>query len=472
MIQKEKKTGNSPQNKAISWVTMALLTTCAVASIRGLPAMAPYDLSSIVLYILPAIVFLVPTALIAAELASCIEGGIFGWVKAAYGDRAGFFAIWQQWIQNVVWFPAQLAFFAIAFAYIFDPNLANSGLFIGIIILVVFWISTLIAFRGVAAFSAVGSKGLIIGTLIPVFVLIMLAIYFLLTGGHSDMPANSVSDLAPSLAGAAGLVLIISNFLSYAGMEMNAVHITEMKNPSKEFPKAILLASILILLIFIPGTLAISVALPAANISLTSGVMQAFQVFFNHIGFPLGVNILAAFIVVGILASVVTWIPGPSRGLLMVGQAGYLPPWFQKTNKAGMQVNIMIMQGIIVSVLAVFFALLPSVNSAFWILSAMAVQLYLLMYLLMFMSALRLRKISPDIKRGFRVPCITLVGIVGFIASIAAFIIGFVEPAGQVMNQGIYTLILIFGIIILGIWPVILYHMRRPGWNLNPASKS
>jgi len=453
--------------KAISWVTMALLTTCAVASIRGLPAMAPYGLASILLYIIPAIVFLVPTALIAAELASSWEGGVFGWVKAAYGDRAGFFAIWQQWIQNVVWFPAQLAFFATALAYIFDRNLASNGLFIGIVILAVFWISTLIAFRGVAAFSAIGSKGMVIGTLIPVLVLIVMAILFITTGGHSDMPVNSASDWIPSLAGLAGIVLIISNFLSYAGMEMNAVHVTDMKNPSKEFPKAILLASLLILLIFIPGTLAISIALPSANIGLTTGVMQAMDVFFNQFGIPYGVNILSALIVIGILASVVTWIPGPSRGLLMVGQAGYLPPWFQKTNEAGMQVNIMIVQGIIVSILAIFFAFLPSVSSAFWILSAMAVQLYLVMYVLMFMSALRLRKIAPEVKRGFKVPCIALVGIVGIIASIAAFFIGFVEPTGLGMRQGLYSIILIIGIVVLGIWPLIIYHMRKPEWNLN-----
>jgi len=463
------QTTTAAPTKAISWITMALLTTCAVASIRGLPAMAPYGLASILLYLVPAIVFLIPTALIAAELASSWEGGVFGWVKAAYGDRAGFFAIWQQWIQNVVWFPAQLAFFATALAYIFDRNLANSGLFIGIVILVVFWISTLIAFRGVAAFSAIGSKGMIIGTLIPVFVLVILAILFVTTGGHSDMPTNAASDWIPSLAGVAGIVLIISNFLSYAGMEMNAVHVTDMKNPAKEFPKSILLASLLILLIFIPGTLAISIALPSANIGLTTGVMQALDVFFNQFGIPYGVNILSALIVIGILASVVTWIPGPSRGLLMVGQAGYLPPWFQKTNAAGMQVNIMIVQGIIVSILAVFFASLPSVSSAFWILSAMAVQLYLVMYVLMFLSAMRLRKIAPEVKRGFRVPCITLVGIIGVLASIAAFFIGFVEPTGMGLRQGMYSLILIVGIVVLGIWPLIIYHFRKPEWNLNKS---
>jgi len=463
------QTTTAAPTKAISWITMALLTTCAVASIRGLPAMAPYGLASILLYLVPAIVFLIPTALIAAELASSWEGGVFGWVKAAYGDRAGFFAIWQQWIQNVVWFPAQLAFFATALAYIFDRNLANSGLFIGIVILVVFWISTLIAFRGVAAFSAIGSKGMIIGTLIPVIVLVILAILFVTTGGHSDMPTNAASDWIPSLAGVAGIVLIISNFLSYAGMEMNAVHVTDMKNPAKEFPKSILLASLLILIIFIPGTLAISIALPSANIGLTTGVMQALDVFFNQFGIPYGVNILSALIVIGILASVVTWIPGPSRGLLMVGQAGYLPPWFQKTNAAGMQVNIMIVQGIIVSILAIFFASLPSVSSAFWILSAMAVQLYLVMYVLMFLSAMRLRKTAPEVKRGFRVPCITLVGIVGIIASIAAFFIGFVEPTGMGLRQGMYSLILIVGIVVLGIWPLIIYHFRKPEWNLNKS---
>ncbi len=107
--------------KAISWTTMAILTATAVASVRGLPAMAVYGWGSIGLYIIPAILFMVPIALVAAELASGWKGGVFVWVKEAYGDRIGFSAIWQQWIQNVVWYPAQLAFFASALAYVFDP---------------------------------------------------------------------------------------------------------------------------------------------------------------------------------------------------------------------------------------------------------------------------------------------------------------------------------------------------------------
>ena len=69
----------------MSWTTMAILIATAVASVRGLPAMAEYGWASIFLYILPALVFMVPVALVAAELASGWKGGVFVWVKEAFG---------------------------------------------------------------------------------------------------------------------------------------------------------------------------------------------------------------------------------------------------------------------------------------------------------------------------------------------------------------------------------------------------
>jgi amino acid transporter len=130
-------------------------------------------------------------------------------------------------------------------------------------------------------------------------------------------------------------------------------------------------------------------------------------------------------------------------------------------------------QGIIVSVLAVMFALIPSVSSAFWILSAMAVQLYLIMYMMMFLSALKLRKIAPDVSRGFRVPAMSFFGWLGFVASLAAFFLGFVVPSGTTANQLTYALFLIVGIAILGCGPFIFYARRRPDWDMRstpPAS--
>ena len=448
----------------ISWTAMAILTATAVASIRGLPTMAGYGWGAIGLYIIPAIVFMVPVALVAAELASGWKGGVFVWVREAFGDQMGFSAIWQQWIQNVVWYPAQLAFFASALAYVFDPALANSGPFTAIVILVVYWFSTFIATRGVEAFAKVGSTGFLIGTIIPAAGLIVAAALFLGSGGVSNLAPVSEAKFLPAWAGIASIVLIVGNFLSYAGMEMNAVHVTDMKKPGSEFPKAIGLSVILILFVFILPTLAISVAVPASSINLTQGVLQAFTVFFSQLGIPWATSVMALLIVIGVLAAVVTWIPGPSRGLLMVGRGGYLPLGLQKTNQRGMQVNIMVVQGIIVTALAMVYALSPSVQSIFWVFSAMAVQLYLIMYMMMFLAALRLRRDKPDVKRGFTTPAMKFIGGLGFVASLLAFLIGFVEPSGDGIDQLTYTGFLVIGIVGLGIWPFILYRVRRPSW--------
>lgn len=450
---------------------MAVLIATAVASVRGLPAMAAYDWASVFLYVLPAILFMVPVALVAAELASGWKGGVFVWVKEAYGDRLGFFAIWQQWMQNVAWYPAQLAFFASALAYVFNPGLANSGVFTGLVILVVYWFSTLIATRGVGAFAKVGTWGFIIGTIVPAAALIVFAIIFVQDGGTSHLPPIADAEWFPKFTGLASIVLIVSNFLSYAGMEMNAVHVTEMRRPSVGFPKAIVLSVVLILFVFILPTLAISVGVPGSSINLTQGVLQAFDVFFNHLGMPWATTVMSLLIVIGILASVVTWIPGPSRGLLIVAKDGYLPPRLQATNAQGMQVPIMMVQGLIVTAMSVLFALLPSVQSVFWILTAMAVQLYLIMYMIMFLAAMRLRRTHPEVKRGFRTPAMALVGSVGFLASAAAFLLGFVEPSGNAGStpQGIYILILVAGIILLGVWPFVLYKLRKPGWKIEPT---
>ncbi len=451
---------------------MALLITTAVAGIRGLSAMAPFGMASILLFLIPAIVFLIPTALVSAELASGWTGGVFRWIQAAYGDRAGFVAIWQQWMQNVVWYPAQLAFFAAALAYIFSPSLANNGLFVGITILVVYWIATLLALKGLSTAAWVGSKGLIVGVLIPALVLVVLAIVFVLTGGHSNLAAAKATDWFPAWAGFSSIVLIVSNFLAYAGMEMNAVHVGDMKKPAKGYPKATLLASGLILLIFIPPTLAIAVAVPAKGIDLTTGVMQAFDVFFGHLHMVWFTKVLCILIVIGILASVVNWIAGPSRGLLMVGEDGFLPRWLQKTNKNSIQVHILVVQGGIVTILALLFAFLPSVQSAFWLIVTMAIQLYLIMYMLMFLAAMRLRKKAPEVKRGYRVPAMRLVAWTGLLASVLAFLLGFVVPSGQKINQLLYVVALFIGILVLGCGPFIFYRFRKPAWKTDQSTES
>ena len=119
--------------------TLAIMNVTAVVSLRGLPAEAEYGVSSAFYYLFAALVFLIPTALVAAELAAMFQdkqGGVFRWVGEAFGKKAGFLAIWLQWIESTIWYPTVLTFGAVAIAFIGmnhsgDMLLASNRFYIG-----------------------------------------------------------------------------------------------------------------------------------------------------------------------------------------------------------------------------------------------------------------------------------------------------------------------------------------------------
>ena len=110
-----------PKNAVVSTFSMAMMTAAAVVSLRGLPMMAKEQLTLFVYIAFATFIFLIPAALVSAELGGAFGekgGGVYTWVKEAFGSRWGFVAIWLQWIQNVVWYPTVLAFSAAAIAYV------------------------------------------------------------------------------------------------------------------------------------------------------------------------------------------------------------------------------------------------------------------------------------------------------------------------------------------------------------------
>jgi len=177
---------------------LAMLTVVAVASLRSLPAMADYGLASILLYLIPAVVFLVPTALVAAELATGWKGGVYVWVREAFGNRIGFLAIWLQWIQNVVWYPIQIAFIAVSLSYVFGMGgLGNNGVYVAAVIIVLYWASTMVALRGGNLFAKVGSISGLIGTLFPALLLIVFGIIWLAIGKPVQTSLHASALLPP-----------------------------------------------------------------------------------------------------------------------------------------------------------------------------------------------------------------------------------------------------------------------------------
>jgi amino acid transporter len=185
-----------------------------------------------------------------------------------------------------------------------------------------------------------------------------------------------------------------------------------------------------------------------------------------------GTAIVSALIAAGALASVITWIAGPSKGLLAAAETGLLPPTLQKRNKAGVQSGILMLQGTIVTILAAIFVVVPSVSSAFVALVDMGVALYLIMYMLMFAAAIVLRHKEPNVKRAYRVPAMPLVAGVGFIGCLAAFVLTFIPPTGfSTFSPESYPWIVGLVVVILGVPPLIFYALRKPSWDRRSAAE-
>jgi glutamate:GABA antiporter len=457
-----------PKQQWISWIALACLTTGSVASLRAAPTMAVYGLACVFLYVVPAILFLLPQSLVAAELASGWSGGVYRWVSEGISRPMGLLAVWCQFAMTIFYYPTLLAYVASTLAYAINPDLASNGLYTGAVIIIVYWAGVFVSAKGMKEVAKLASSGLVIGTLIPGVLLVGMGIVYLLQGNPSAAPMNA-SHLLPAWTGIASLVLIVNNFLSYSGMEMNAVHVSELKEPSKEFPRSMFLAIGLVLLIFILPALAVSWIVPADGVSLTAGIMQAFSEFFAHFGLSFLVPLVAIALVCAATGGMLGWLAGPSKGLLLIGRKeGYLPPFFQKTNKQGIQVNILVSQGALTTIIAMMYAFIPDVSSAYWILSVMTTQVYLVVYLLMFVAAVRLRRNQPDHPRGYRAPILTTMCVTGFLASIAAFAIGFIPPSQFASgNAAVYALVIVAGIVIIGLLPPLLfYRFRKPAWKI------
>jgi amino acid transporter len=234
------------------------------------------------------------------------------------------------------------------------------------------------------------------------------------------------------------------------------------------------LAMGLVLVIFILPALAISWVVPSEQLSLTAGVMQAFDAVFAQFGWQWLTPVIGIMLVTASLGGMLTWLAGPSKGLLLISrQEGYLPPFLQKLNKNGIQQNILVSQGLITTVIALLYAFIPDVSSAYWIFSVITTQVYLIMYLLMFVAAVRLRRKQPDHPRGYRAPMLVALCGVGFTASLAALLIGFIPPSQfGGASVGLYVVIVAGGALGLGLLvPFLFYRLRKPSWKTAEGSE-
>ncbi|OGT36497.1 MAG: transporter [Gammaproteobacteria bacterium RIFCSPHIGHO2_12_FULL_37_14] len=454
-------------NKILNVFSLVMINVIAVDNLRSLTVGAEYGFSLLFFYTLAILLFFIPSVLITAELATGwpTTGGAYIWVREAFGPRWGFLAIWLQWIYNVVWYPTIFSFVAGILAYLIYPPLVDNKLFMFSATLSAFWSVTLLNCLGLKVSSIISIIGAIIGTIFPMILIGSLGMLWIYLG-HPSQIAFSTKSFFPNLSNLNNLAFLTNILFGLMGMEMSAVHAGDVRQPAKDYPRALFYSSMIILVTLILACLAIAIVIPSNQLNLISGLIDAFGIFFNVYGMGWLIPIIAGLIIAGSLSGATAWIIGPARGLLIACHDNRLPNLFRKTNKKNMPIGILLSQGLIVSILSTLFLIIPSVNASYWILSNLTAQLALLFYVLLFSAAIRLRYKQSSITRAFRIPGknygMWIVGGIGMITCLLAILVGFLPPSqiamGSISN---YEIILITGIIIFCLPPFIWSYFTK-----------
>ncbi|MCX7115743.1 MAG: amino acid permease [Gammaproteobacteria bacterium] len=439
--------------KTLTVFSLVMINVIAVDSLRTLPISAALGLSLISYYLFAAVAFFIPVALVAAELATTYPktGGLYIWTREAFGGKVGFLTIWLQWIYNVVWYPTILAFIASTSSYLFAPDLANNPDYILITSVGLFWLFTLLNVFGMKLSSLISTIGALFGTILPMIVIISLGIAWLMS---THPTAIHLSDpILPTFHSLHELALLPGILFGLLGMEMSAVHAEEVKNPQRDYPKALLYSTVIIFGTLMFGSLAITLVVSPQHLSILSGLLDAFQIFFQACHLPWMTQVVAGLIILGALSGVSAWIIGPTKGLLAAAHDGMLPPYLAKVNRHGAPLRILLIQAVIVTILCSLFYLFDTVSASYWLLTDLSAQLALIVYILMFAAAIKLRFSAAHLPRPFRIPgpriIMILVAGSGLLCCVFATLLGFIPPAQvQIHHVLKFELILISGIVL------------------------
>lgn len=457
-----------PLKKPLGVFGLVMINIIAIDNLRTLPFSAELGFSLIGYYILATLCFLVPVALVATELATTWpnRGGIYVWVREAFGPLWGFFVIWLQWVYNVVWYPTALAFITVTLAQITHPGLAHHPWWTYGCVVGLFWFATLVNCFGMRISGAISTLGALLGTLIPMGIIILLGSIWWHQGRPLAMTIGW-QQVWPHFSNHQTLPFFVAILFGLVGLEMSAIHADDVAQPERAFPRAMLWSIAIIFGTLVCASLAIAMVVPHKTLNVIGGISQAIDIFLKQYHLQAWVPIMNGLIILGGMGGIAAWIIGPTKGLMIAAQDGCFSPKLAKTNAHGVPARLLCIQAVLVSILSLFYIWMPSVESAYILLTAMTSQMALMGYIALFAAALVLRYRQHQRHRPFQVPGgawgLWLTCGVGLITCVVVIGIGFVPPGDAHAYGAVshYVLSLLVGMLVL-IAPVFwLYHHQQ-----------
>lgn len=352
-------------------------------------------------YIIMAAIFFIPMGFIVAELGSTYpdKGGIYGWIKRAFGIKWAARTSWLYWINAALWMPATIIFITGIIAQLFFPD---AGLTFHVILgVVISWIVVYISSLSAEESGFINSVAGVIKLILPAL-LIIASGYYILTND----PATTItfSNLLPDLGqGLDFLPVVIYNM---CGLEIILGNVHKFKNPKKDVPKSVISGAVIMSLVYIVCSIAILLIIPVENVGVVEGFVDAFII-------ALGDGVLArvSVITIGVLfvstliVQIQSWGLGSAIVVAEAAEAGEMPRAFKKYNSKESPIGALIITGLVSSGVIVLYGFMAnSAESLFWMLFEFSSMLFLMPYIILVFAFYKLRKVDANLKRPFSFP--------------------------------------------------------------------
>ncbi len=333
---------------------LVLLMVVAVVNVNALPLIAGEGWCAVSFYILAFVLFLVPQGIAVAEFGKRYpgEGGIYLWTRECFGDFHAFISGWCYWTNNLFYLPSVVLIIVGVITYIGGPEsakLAENVNFMAISSIVVLWLVTLLHIRGLGVgkwLNNIGGFGVWVGL---AFLLVIGILSVTKTGSLATQV--SWSGALPSLREYTSISALSVAMYSLVGLELASVMGDEIQNPEKIIGKAVFIAGVISIVLYILGVVSLIVAVPANEIGAITGVMQAVTTVTTRLNLVLLIPFAAFLLSLAVLGVCSAWLAGSARIPFVMGVEVYLPRWLGKTHpRWGTPVNALLVQGIVCTI--------------------------------------------------------------------------------------------------------------------------
>ena len=397
------------KKKKFKLVDAILATVCITLVAESVAPTAAIGNSQYFWWIFLILGFCLPYGLITAELGSTFdsEGGMYDWVKKAFGNKWAARVAWNYWINFPLWIASLAVAVTDVVAGIFDIELSLMWLLI--LQLGYTWLVSLLGTQRIGE-----SKWIVnLGTFFKILFMValgLLGIYVYVKTGESANPITSVTDLLPSLdlAGLSFISVIIFNFL---GFEVVATFTDDMENPKRDIPKALIIGGALMALFYVLPATGINIAMTTEQAE-AAGITDSFAILLTNLGVNADI-VRMIVIAVGLMfiytmvANIVSWSFGVNSVAKYSAEDGGLPKIFAKSNKDGVPYMASIINGIVATVIVILGIILGEVSESasnlFWTFFSFSLVTLLMSYIPLFPAFLKLRKIDKT-ERAYKVP--------------------------------------------------------------------